>query len=236
MRLRQRAHLPISTGAPPVTLSWTPTARSSKPPIVIPSHNPTRSTGGNPMTHPFASYRECPFSHAPCRAHLRLADSVHVGGLFHSICAQRPRRNRPNRRNHRPTSRHQDRIPRLRQARKTSPGKAPASAGSPPPPRTSSALSPAIPSSDEELISVSIQYLAEPNGSRPYDIVYADDTVWFTAMGSNRLGRIDLTYNGSTVIPQPTQYYAMPTANSGPAGIAIAPDGMIWIVSANRPP
>jgi streptogramin lyase len=86
----------------------------------------------------------------------------------------------------------------------------------------------------DELISVSINYIALSNGSRPYDIAYANNTIWFTEYGANRLGRIDLT-GGTLVITGPTKQYPLPTADSRPSGVAVASDGMVWLVSAHLP-
>lgn len=86
---------------------------------------------------------------------------------------------------------------------------------------------------NDELIYVNINYIALWNGSKPYDIAYANNTVWFTEYGANMLGRIDLI-SGTLVITGPTKEYPLPTANSGPAGVAVAPDGTLWLVEANK--
>ena len=67
------------------------------------------------------------------------------------------------------------------------------------------------------------------NGSLPYDIVNAGDTVWFTMYGGNKIGRIDLT-GGALPDDVLVKEYRIPTAGSQPAGIAVAPDGGVWFV------
>jgi virginiamycin B lyase len=64
-----------------------------------------------------------------------------------------------------------------------------------------------------------------PN-SRPYDLVYANNAVWFTQFDGNNIGRLDPNTGDITE-------YAIPTAGSGPAGIAVAPDGTVWFVERN---
>src|SRR5204863_6546267 len=59
-----------------------------------------------------------------------------------------------------------------------------------------------------------------PN-SEPYDLAYAAGMIWFTERASNQIGRLDVT---TRVIDE----FAIPTANSAPTGIAVAPDGHIW--------
>ncbi len=82
-----------------------------------------------------------------------------------------------------------------------------------------------------KIVSFNIQYLALDSGTVPYDIVYADDTVWYTAFGTGKLGRIDVS--GSEPVTEPTAEYALPTTNTQPTSLAVSPDGTIWIVSAN---
>lgn len=90
--------------------------------------------------------------------------------------------------------------------------------------------------SDDELVAVTIEYLPQENGSQPYDVAYANDTVWFTLLGSNQLGRIDLaSVSAAAIMPDDVRYYTMPFAKSGPSAVTVAPDGMVWIVSAYRP-
>jgi streptogramin lyase len=88
---------------------------------------------------------------------------------------------------------------------------------------------------EDELIAVRIEYVALDTGSQPYDVAVSGDNVWFTLMGSNQFARFDLTTVASTGVLTPTAYYDMPTDGSGPTGIAVAPDGMVWIVAANTP-
>lgn len=83
---------------------------------------------------------------------------------------------------------------------------------------------------EDELISVSINYIALSRRSRPYDVAYANNTVWFVEFGTGNLGRIDL---GGGIPTQPTRQYPLPTAGNRPSGVAVAPDGMVWIVVAD---
>ncbi|HEX6310778.1 MAG TPA: SMP-30/gluconolactonase/LRE family protein [Acidimicrobiia bacterium] len=61
-----------------------------------------------------------------------------------------------------------------------------------------------------------------PAGSRPHDVWVADDgTVWYTAQGSGRLGRLDPT-TGETV--------EIPLGNgSRPHGVIVGPDEGAWV-------
>ncbi|WP_287961047.1 hypothetical protein [Caldilinea sp.] len=66
-------------------------------------------------------------------------------------------------------------------------------------------------------------------GSHPYSLAIHDTTIWFTANGSNQIGKLDPTTEN-------VQMFEIPEANSGPAGIAVAPDGMVWFTmqTANK--
>jgi len=66
-------------------------------------------------------------------------------------------------------------------------------------------------------------------GSRPYALAVQGTTIWFTANGLNQIGK--LTPSTGTI-----QVYPIPAANSGPAGIAVAPNGEIWFTlqTANK--
>ena len=88
---------------------------------------------------------------------------------------------------------------------------------------------------DNELISVRVEYLALDRGSHPYDIAVGNGNAWLTLTGSNQVARFDLATVASTGILTPTEYYDMPSADSAPTGVAVDPDGMIWIVAANAP-
>lgn len=57
--------------------------------------------------------------------------------------------------------------------------------------------------------------------SAPYDLVWDGQYIWFTQRLGNKIGRLNPA-NG-----QITEY-AIPTANSRPMGIAIAPNGDVW--------
>lgn len=66
-----------------------------------------------------------------------------------------------------------------------------------------------------------------PNsGSEPYDIVYASGFVWFTEKSGNRVGRLNVS-NGQI------DEFAIPTANSEPTGIDVAPNGRVWFLEQN---
>ncbi|MFN8491943.1 MAG: hypothetical protein U0350_30360 [Caldilineaceae bacterium] len=59
--------------------------------------------------------------------------------------------------------------------------------------------------------------------STPYDLVYANQVIWFSERTANKIGRLN-TQSG--VIDE----FAVPTATSEPTGIALAPDGAVWFV------
>jgi streptogramin lyase len=65
-----------------------------------------------------------------------------------------------------------------------------------------------------------------PAGSAPYDIAVGGGSAWFTMPGTNRIGRLDLATKDIT-------QYQIPTANSVPRGIDVAPDGMVWFAQEN---
>ena len=61
-----------------------------------------------------------------------------------------------------------------------------------------------------------------PNAnSEPYDLAFDGTYVWFTEQAGNRIGRLEIA-TGDIV------EYVVPTANSQPTGIDIAPNGQIW--------
>lgn len=62
-------------------------------------------------------------------------------------------------------------------------------------------------------------YLAP--GSQPYDLALHGGEVWFTAFGGNAIGRLNPATDS-------LHLYAIPQQDSGPAGIAVASDGLIW--------
>jgi virginiamycin B lyase len=61
-----------------------------------------------------------------------------------------------------------------------------------------------------------------PRGSHPHDVAPAPDgTVWYTAQGSGRLGRLDPQTGEVTEIPL--------GSGSAPHGVIVGPDGAPWI-------
>jgi virginiamycin B lyase len=74
---------------------------------------------------------------------------------------------------------------------------------------------------EDPVIRYTIEYTVLEPGSEPFDLVFADGIVWFTERAGNRLGRIDVTTGKLTEYP-------IPTPNSAPTGIDVAPDGVVW--------
>lgn len=76
------------------------------------------------------------------------------------------------------------------------------------------------------------EYATPTANSEPYDLVYDsnNNVIWFTEKSANQLGRFDIATETITEIS------TIPTANSMPTGIGIAPDGSIWFAEsgANR--
>lgn len=70
--------------------------------------------------------------------------------------------------------------------------------------------------------ATSVDYFDLAAGKTPYDLVLFNGFLYFTALGSNEIGRLDPT-NGNVV------YYAIPTAASEPTGIT-AGGGYVWFV------
>jgi virginiamycin B lyase len=70
------------------------------------------------------------------------------------------------------------------------------------------------------------RYTVPTANSEPYDLAYANNTIWFTQKAGNKIGRLN-TLNG--VITE----YVIPTANSAPTGIDVAPNGMVWFAQRN---
>lgn len=66
-------------------------------------------------------------------------------------------------------------------------------------------------------------------GSQPYNLTTYGGYVWFTAYAGNWVGRL-------TPATEVIDTYPIPQANSGPTGIAVAPDGVVWFAQrdANR--
>ena len=61
--------------------------------------------------------------------------------------------------------------------------------------------------------------------SQPYDLVLRNGEVWFTEKAGNKLARL---------VPQTgvISEFTLPTASSKPTGLAVAPDGLIWVVQS----
>lgn len=72
------------------------------------------------------------------------------------------------------------------------------------------------------------EYTAPTPNSEPYDLVYdsTNNAIWFTQKSANQIGRLDIT--AGTI----SEFGAIPTANSMPAGIDIAPDGSVWFAES----
>ncbi len=70
-------------------------------------------------------------------------------------------------------------------------------------------------------------YQTTPNGT-PYDLVYdpGAGAIWFTEKTANTIGKL-------TIATKAVVTYTIPTANSAPTGIDIAPNGHIWYVGQN---
>ncbi|MBX2997407.1 MAG: hypothetical protein KF893_02765 [Caldilineaceae bacterium] len=58
-------------------------------------------------------------------------------------------------------------------------------------------------------------------GSKPYDLAIQGDTIWFTAYGTNKIGRLNSTTNT-------LQTYTLTDSDSGPTGIHVATNGIVW--------
>jgi virginiamycin B lyase len=70
-----------------------------------------------------------------------------------------------------------------------------------------------------------ITYTVPTGGSQPYDLVYADDVIWFTERAGSKIGRLDPAIGA-------TSEFTIPTSSSQPTGIDIAPDDpkRIWFI------
>ncbi len=67
--------------------------------------------------------------------------------------------------------------------------------------------------------------LSSPN-CEPYRLSIADGDVWFTQRSGNRIGRL-------TILTGAITEYDVPTPNSGPSDIDVAPDGTVWFAESN---
>lgn len=70
-------------------------------------------------------------------------------------------------------------------------------------------------------IQYRVEYIAFQDGSEPYDLVVDNGSVWFTLRGAGQIGRIDIATRA-------VELYAIPTANSRPTGIDVAPNGQVF--------
>lgn len=71
-----------------------------------------------------------------------------------------------------------------------------------------------------------LTYTVPTVASKPYDIALANGKVWFTEFAGNKLAQLNPT-TGSF------QEFPLPSLNSGPMGLDVAPDGSIWTVESN---
>lgn len=67
------------------------------------------------------------------------------------------------------------------------------------------------------------EYPLPTPGSQPYALTYADGVVWFSERAGNRIGRLDIV-TGEIV------EFTIPTPDSEPTGVGLAPDGRVWFV------
>lgn len=65
------------------------------------------------------------------------------------------------------------------------------------------------------------QYDVPTLDSEPYDLVYDGESIWFTERAANQIGRFQLATEAFTE-------YTVPTPNSAPSGIDVAPNGDVW--------
>jgi hypothetical protein len=67
------------------------------------------------------------------------------------------------------------------------------------------------------------QYLLSTPESEPYDLVYSNGVIWFTALKKNFIGRLEVATGA-------IQEFPIPTPESEPTGIGVAPNGRVWYV------
>lgn len=65
------------------------------------------------------------------------------------------------------------------------------------------------------------QYATPTTNSKPYDLAYDGQYIWFTERQANKIGRLNPANGAITEYP-------IPTPNSEPMGIAISPNGDVW--------
>ncbi len=104
---------------------------------------------------------------------------------------------------------------------------------------------------DEAGIATTQLFTLPQANSRPYDIAYANGTVWFTERNADKIGAINVASgelrefevhepsgppaNATTVfLPMALRGRASggQTFSSQPTGIAVAPNGIVWFVTA----
>lgn len=78
----------------------------------------------------------------------------------------------------------------------------------------------------DPVVRYRLEFYGLTQGSEPYDIAYRDGVVWFTLRLGNALGRLDTATRAITL-------YDLPSPDSRPTGLDIAPNGDIWIAVAN---
>lgn len=66
-----------------------------------------------------------------------------------------------------------------------------------------------------------ITYSIPTAGGKPYDLAYVGGIVWFTERVGNKIGRLDPSTGTIDEFP-------VPTADSAPTGIDVAPNGQVW--------
>jgi virginiamycin B lyase len=80
---------------------------------------------------------------------------------------------------------------------------------------------------DDEIIRYRVDVLGLPPRSEPYDLVYTNNTIWFTLRGASQIGRID-------TISRTVELFTPPTQDSRPTGIDLGADGTIWFAQATN--
>jgi virginiamycin B lyase len=76
---------------------------------------------------------------------------------------------------------------------------------------------------DSNGTAVSRDYFSTGAGSKPYDLTLKGTSLWLTLSGTGQIARFD-------IVAETFETFAVPTANSEPAGIAVAASGLVWFV------